>query len=83
MERRYHTATITIYDRDASYQAVQELLHKHASSISLRVGYPLEDERIAIIFLILRMTTDELGAISGQLGQLKDVSIKTTTLNIN
>src|SRR6056297_1236954 len=76
MEKRFHTATITIYDRDASYQKVQELLHKHAQNISLRVGYPLEDEQVAIIFLILRMTTDQLGALSGQLGQLKSVSIK-------
>jgi putative iron-only hydrogenase system regulator len=82
MEKRLHTATITIYNRDTSYQKVQELLHKHAPHINLRVGYPMEDEGIAIIFLILKMTTDELGAISGQLGQLKDVSIKTTTLDI-
>lgn len=82
MEKRFHTATITIYDRDASYQKVQELLHKHAKNISLRVGYPLEDQGVAIIFLILKMTTDELGALSGQLGQLKDVSIKSTTLDI-
>ena len=82
MEKRFHTATITIYDRDVSYQSVQELLHKHAESISLRVGYPLESEGIAIIFLILKMTTDELGAISGQLGQLQSVSIKSTTLDI-
>jgi len=42
----------------------------------------MEDKGFAIIFLILKMTTDELGAISGQLGQLKDVTIKTTTLDI-
>lgn len=82
MEKRLHTATITIYNRDTSYQKVQELLHKHAPNITLRVGYPMEDKGVAIIFLILKMTTDELGAISGQLGQLKDVSIKTTTLDI-
>ncbi|MCF7885794.1 MAG: iron-only hydrogenase system regulator [Candidatus Marinimicrobia bacterium] len=82
MEERYHTATITVYDRDASYQKVQELLHKHAANISLRVGYPMEEESVAIIFLILKMTTDQLGALSGQLGQLKSVSIKTTTLDI-
>ena len=82
MQKRFHTATITVYNRDTSYQAVQELLHKHAQNISLRVGYPLEDKGVAIIFLIIRMTTDELGALSGQLGQLKSVAIKTTTLDI-
>ncbi len=83
MEERYHTATITIYNRDTSYQTVQELLHKYSENITMRVGYPLEDEKMAIIFLILKMSNDTLGALSGQLGQLADVEIKTTSLNLS
>ena len=82
-ERRYHTATITIYNRDTSHQKVQELLHKHSDNITMRVGYPLESEKMAIIFLILNMSNDKLGALSGQLGQLEDVDIQTTSLNLS
>ena len=63
MEKKVHTTTITVYDRDASYQQVGELLHSHAKSILLRVGYPMDNHNTAIIFLILEMTTDELGAL--------------------
>lgn len=82
MEKRVHTTTITVYDRDASYQQVGELLHSHAKSILLRVGYPLEKHNAAIIFLILEMTTDELGALTGKLGQIPTVRVKSTTLKV-
>ena len=80
---RYHTATITIYNIDESYQLVQELLHRFAKNICLRVGYPVEGKKTAIIFLILKMTNDRLGALSGKIGQLDSVQIKTTSLKIN
>ncbi|MCD6206039.1 MAG: iron-only hydrogenase system regulator [Candidatus Marinimicrobia bacterium] len=82
MEKKLHTTTITVYDRDASYQQVGELLHNHAKNILLRVGYPLERHNAAIIFLILEMTTDELGALTGKLGQIPTVKVKSTTLKI-
>jgi len=82
MEKKLHTTTITVYDRDASYQQVGELLHNHAKNILLRVGYPLERYNAAIIFLILEMTTDELGALTGKLGQIPTVKVKSTTLKI-
>jgi putative iron-only hydrogenase system regulator len=82
MEKMVHTTTITVYDRDSSYQQVGELLHQHAKSILLRVGYPMENQNVAIIFLILNMTTDELGALTGKLGQIKTVKVKSTSLKV-
>ncbi len=80
METKYHTLTITIYDREKAYDKVGELLHNFANDIMLRVGYPLPDQNLAIIFLIVKMTTDQLGAISGKLGQLPSVKVKSTTI---
>ncbi|MDD3807404.1 MAG: iron-only hydrogenase system regulator [Candidatus Marinimicrobia bacterium] len=79
---QYHTLSITIYDRDKVYRKVGELLHDFADSILLRVGYPIENENVAIIFLILKMTGDDIGALSGRLGQLESVNVKVTTLKI-
>jgi len=82
MEKRVHTVTVTIYDRDVAFRSVGELLHAYADHILLRVGYPMSDKNVAIIFLILDMSTDELGALTGKLGQIGSVKVKSTTLKI-
>lgn len=80
MEKRIHTLTICVYDRDSAYQRVGETLHLYASGILLRTGFPMKDKGIAIIFLIVEMTTDELGALSGKLGQIRNVKVNTTSI---
>ena len=80
MEKKVHTTTITVFDRNSVYWEVGELLHQHADNILLRVGYPMKDQNLAIIFLILNMSTDELGALTGKLGQIQTVRVKSITL---
>ncbi|MDO9548892.1 MAG: iron-only hydrogenase system regulator [Candidatus Marinimicrobia bacterium] len=82
-EKKVHTTTITVFDRDSSYQQVGELPGNcRAKSILLRVGYPMDNHNVAIIFLILEMTTDELGALTGKLGQIPTVKVKSMTLKV-
>ena len=80
METKLHTLTITIYNRDTVYQQVGDLLHEYAEKILLRTGYPVKEKNIAIIFLVVEMTNDELGALSGKLGQLKNVKVSATAI---
>lgn len=82
MDTKFHTITITIYDRKTSYNLVGELLHQYADKISLRVGYPIKEKNVAVIFIIIETDNDELGALSGKLGQIKSVKVKSTTLKI-
>ncbi len=83
MEKKYHALTLSISNRDSAYKTVTEILHNVADSIVLRVGYPLPDKDISIIFLMLKLTNDELGALSGKLGQLDSVKAKAMTLKID
>ena len=83
LEPNYHTLTITIYDRDKVYNTVGNLLHLYADKIQLRVGYPVPDQNTSIIFIIIKMTNDEIGALSGKLGQISSVKVKTTTLKVS
>lgn len=80
MDQKIYTTTITVHDRDLAYRDVGELLHQYADSIHLRVGYPMKADNIAIIFLILKMTTDELGALTGKLGQIESVRVQAAAL---
>ncbi|MCE1188828.1 MAG: iron-only hydrogenase system regulator [Ignavibacteria bacterium] len=82
MEKRYHTITISVFERDTVYQKVSEVLHHYADSILLRTGYPIREKNFAIIFLIVEMTTDEAGALSGKLGQIKNVKVSSTTIKL-
>ncbi len=82
MEERYHNLCITITDRQNDYSKVGEILHNYADFIQLRVGYPVPDENVAIIFIIIKMTNNTLGALTGKLGQIKTVLVRATTIKI-
>jgi putative iron-only hydrogenase system regulator len=82
MEKLTHIISIVITDRDNAIAQVNDLLHKYADNISLRVGYPVPQKAASIIFLILELTLDELGSFSGKLGQIPSVKVKVTTLKI-
>lgn len=82
MDTRFHSVTITVYDRDSAFTIVSKLLHEYAAHIQARLGYPIPDKNVAVIFLILKMSNDSLGALTGKLGQIQNVSVKANTLKI-
>ncbi len=76
--RRFAFAGIIIEDREKNASAVQQILTEYSSIISGRMGIPnLEGGGLSIITLILHATTDEIGALSGKIGRIPGVSIKT------
>lgn len=80
MDEKYHTLTISILNRDTVYVKVSELLHSYADKVEVRMGFPIKEIDVAVIFLIVKMTNDSLGALSGKLGRIKDVKVKSTSL---
>ena len=82
MDLRRHVVTIVVDDIHQAFHPVSELLHSYAPHVLLRVGYPMRDKGVSVIFLVMELTTDEMGAFSGKLGQIDSVKVKTITLNI-
>lgn len=82
MNKKFHSLTITVYDRQKAFPHVSKLLHRYAKHIHLRVGYPMKKYNIAVIFIIIELTNDELGAFSGRLGQERSVKVNSTTLKL-
>ncbi|MGC8819504.1 MAG: TM1266 family iron-only hydrogenase system putative regulator [Fervidobacterium sp.] len=80
MEERYYMIDIIVTDRDMAYSKVNELLHQYSNIIKLRVGYPVPDENIAIVFLIVKTSNDVVGALTGKLGQIKGVKVKSVAI---
>lgn len=80
MEKNIFNVCITVHDRNVAYDAVSELLHEFAGFIRLRVGYPITEYNIAVIFVIIELTNDQLGAFTGRLGQLPSVNVKSNLI---
>ena len=45
--------------------------------ILARVGLPCREKGISVITLVVEATTDELGSLSGRLGKIAGVSVKS------
>ncbi len=76
--RRYGFVGIIVRNRAASAARIQEILGRHAEIIQGRLGLPhLEENRVAVIALIVHATVEELGAMAGQLGRLSGVVVKS------
>ncbi len=78
MDKRYGFVGITIENRDDHALQVQKVLSEYSDIILGRMGLPhLDDNRIAVITLIVQSSTDELGGLTGKLGRIPGVSVKS------
>ncbi len=75
--RRLGVVAIVIKNREGSYSYVNEILHDYANIIIGRMGIPYKDRNLSIISIIVDGTTDEIGAMTGKLGKINDVSVKS------
>lgn len=75
-EKRLGVIGIVIEDRQVVSQ-VNHILHEHAAMIIGRMGLPYRERNVAVISLIVDGTTDELGALTGKLGGIPHVTVKS------
>lgn len=75
--KRYGFVGIILSDRGQA-PAVQRILSEYSGLICGRMGLPhLENGTLSVITLIVRAGTDELGALTGKLGRIGGVSVKS------
>lgn len=76
--KRYGFIGIIIEKGAGSTAEIQKTLSDHGDLILGRMGLPhLENDEISIITLIVSATTDEVGSLTGRLGSLPGVSVKS------
>jgi len=78
MEKRIGSAIILIQTRE-SVQDLNEIISKHSGIIIGRQGLPRSNGE-SIISLVLEGTTDQIGSLTGQLGRLSGIQIKSVLL---
>lgn len=76
MEKRIGSALIMVEEL-AVIEVLNKILSKHNGIIIGRQGIPLRERNLSIISIVLEGTTDEIGALTGQVGRLKGVQIKS------
>ncbi|HCT31063.1 MAG TPA: CopG family transcriptional regulator [Bacteroidales bacterium] len=76
MEKRLGAALILIENRD-SVNKLNQILSAHADVIIARQGLPLQGRSVSVISLVLEGTSDELSALTGPIGKLDGVQVKT------
>ncbi len=76
MEKRLALLGIIVEDLQQSSQ-VHALLHEYGEFIIGRLGVPYRERGVSIISVIIDAPNDEINALSGKLGRLPQVQVKT------
>lgn len=76
MEKRLGFVGIVIEDR-AMAGKVNMILSDHADAISGRIGIPDHQSGTAVIGLIVEASNEQIGAITGKLGNLPGVTVRS------
>ncbi len=76
MEKRIGAILIMI-EKDAEVSNLNAIISAHSEIIIGRQGIPLRDKGINVISLVIESTTDKLGSLTGKLGKLRGVHIKS------
>jgi len=82
MENRLGFVGIIIENRKENASKVNEILSNHSELISARMGLPYKEKNCSVITLIVNTTTDKMGALTGKLGKLSGVSVKSALIKI-
>ncbi len=76
METRIAIIGIIVQNRQSA-EEINSLLHEYGEYIIGRMGLPYRERDLSVISIIIDAPADIIGALSGKLGMLKDVNVKT------
>ncbi len=76
METRIAIVGIIVYNKDA-VEKINGLLHEYGEYIIGRMGLPYREKGLSVISVVMDAPNDTIGASSGKLGRIKDITVKT------
>ena len=78
-DTRVGVVGVLIEERGSAHE-INAVLGEHQDIIVGRVGIPYRERGLSVISLIIDGSTDQIGAMTGKLGTLKGVKVKTALL---
>ena len=76
MDKRIGIIGIVIEDRSSAEQ-INSILHDYAELIVGRMGIPYRERSVSVISLIVDGNNDNINALTGKLGKISGVSVKS------
>lgn len=66
-----------IVDNIDSTEKINTILHEYGQYIIGRMGIPYREKNISIISVVIDATNDVISSLSGKLGMIEGISVKT------
>lgn len=82
MDKRIGVVGIVIEDIKNAIK-VNDILHSFAHIIVGRMGIPYKEKNISVISLIVDGTSDEISAMTGKLGKIQGINVKSAITKNN
>lgn len=80
-EKRIGVIGIVIDDPAQSAERINKCLTEFSSLIVGRMGIPYRERGISVISIVVDGSTDDISALTGKLGAIKGVNVKTAFSN--
>lgn len=77
MRNRLAVIGILVQNRELTSEKVNHILSEYAHIIVGRMGIPYKERNVSIISIIVDGTTDDIGALTGKLGSIEGVKVKS------
>lgn len=82
MESRVAIIAIIVENIDSS-ESINKILHEYGEYVIGRMGVPYRERKINIISVAVDAPLEIINSISGKIGRLKNVSVKTAYSSTN
>jgi putative iron-only hydrogenase system regulator len=83
MGKRIGFVGVLVERRQEASPEVNRILSEYGDLILARMGLPSHDRKVSVITLVVDATTDEIGELTGKLGQISGVSVKSALAKIS
>ncbi len=81
MDNRIGVIGIVVTNIENS-NSVNEILHNYANLIIGRMGIPYKEKNVSVISLLVDGTSDEISALTGKLGKISGVQVKSALTKV-
>lgn len=81
MEKRVAVMGIIVENME-TVEELNSLLHEYAMYIIGRMGIPYREKKISIISIAIDAPQDVISALTGKIGKLSGISVKTAYSNV-
>ena len=80
METRVAVISIIVENMDST-EKLNAILHEYRDAIIGRMGIPYREKKVCIISIAIDAPQDRISALSGKIGNLNGVTVKTAYAN--